>query len=380
MRVALANAIYQPNHSGGGAAHIGQFIENTVALGHEVYAWPNTRHPLVRHIPIGRLATPRALRAVDVLYVRIEALAPAALQYARSWRRRLIGNPLVVWEFNTVPEFALVRGKTQSDVDEIIERFRYFGKGCDLAVCVSAALAGYVQERLGIARTLVVPNGSDPDLFRPDVPPVKRLEKQPGQINVVWIGSAYIAWHNIALLREASRIVEQRGWSDRIVFHIIGNGAENMREMPANVHYHGSEEYALLPPWLSGMDIGLVLYSPGPADFSSPLKLFDYMASGLAVLSVNQPQARDIFSELGQPDMLFAADDAAGLADRLIQLASHPERLAEMKSASRQLLVNHYSWKRAVADTFTEIQSLIQHRPRSITNTTLVTKEAPVTP
>jgi glycosyltransferase involved in cell wall biosynthesis len=345
-----------------------------VALGHEVLAWPNTRHPLVKPIPIGRFATPRALRTVDVLYVRIEALPPSAVKYARGWRRKWIGNPLVVWEFNTVPEFALVRGKTQRQVDSAIDNFRYYGTGCDLAVCVSASLAQYVHQKLGIARTLVVPNGSDPDLFRPDVPPIERLAKKPGQINVVWIGSAYIAWHNIALLQDASRIIRDRGFADKIVFHIIGHGAENMRDMPANVHYHGSEEYALLPAWLSGMDVGLVLYQPGPADYSSPLKLFDYMASGLAVLSVEQPQAREIFTELGQTELLFKADDAAGLAEHLIHLASQPDRLAALKAASRKLLVERYSWRRAIADTFTEIEKLVpaapSYAPQGVSNKT----------
>ena len=42
-----------------------------------------------------------------------------------------------------------------------------------------------------------------------------------------------------------------------------------MRDMPANVHYYGVEDYERLPQWMSAMDVGLCLYRPGPADYSS---------------------------------------------------------------------------------------------------------------
>jgi len=365
MRIALANANYQPNNSGGGSAHIGQFIENAVALGHEVIAWPSTSHPAVKHISIGRFATPMALRSADLLYVRLEASPVPAMHYAYGWRRASIGNPLVVWEFNTVPEYALLRDRPQSHVDETIRQLKHYGQGCDLAVCVSAHLADYVRTRLGIRNTLVVPNGSDPDVFRPDVQTIARLARRPGQINVVWIGSASIPWHNIAILRDASRVIERRGYADRIAFHIIGNDAQGMRDMPANVHYQGGEAYALMPSWLSGMDVGLVLYAPGPADYSSPLKLFDYLASGLACVSVEQPQVREIFGQLNQTDLLIKHDDATGLAERLIRLVDDPSYLADRKAAARKIAVDRYSWRRAVEDTFTEIDRLMAARGRS---------------
>ena len=81
------------------------------------------------------------------------------------------------------------------------------------------------------------------------------------------------------------------------------------------------------------------------ADFSSPLKLFDYMASGLTVVSTEQPQAREIFGQLGQPDLLVPTDDPRKLAEVLRGLARDRERLARQGAASRKLAVDFYNWK-----------------------------------
>ena len=75
------------------------------------------------------------------------------------------------------------------------------------------------------------------------------------------------------------------------------------------------------------MDVGLNVYRPGPADYSSPLKVFDYMASGLTVVSTEQPQAREIFEKLEQMDLLVPSDRPDVLADRLRMLASDRERV-----------------------------------------------------
>ncbi len=85
----------------------------------------------------------------------------------------MCGSPIVVWEFNVSPEYGAVIGRSRQEIDNTIREFRSYGKGCDLAICVSDALADYVRKHLGIKRVITVPNGSDPQLFRPGVSPVR---------------------------------------------------------------------------------------------------------------------------------------------------------------------------------------------------------------
>jgi glycosyltransferase involved in cell wall biosynthesis len=360
MRVVYTNAYYRKNGTDAGSAHVRQFITNTVALGHELWLWGGERHPATRPVPstlIGRL---RALRRMDVIFTRIEDKPRGATRWAVSPYRQFIPSPFMVWEFNTVPEFGALLGRSEKDIQSAIEAFRYYGRGCDLATCVSRELAAYVREHLGIRRVLVVPNGSDPSLFRPGLEPVNRIRRKADRLNIVWIGSAHLDWNNFDLLRRAAEILWERSPRPRIAFHIIGQDFKSIGDMPPNVHYYGRQSYDDLPRWLAGMDVGLCLYRPGPADFGSPVKLFDYMSSGLAVVGTFHPQIREIFNKLDQADLLVGSDDPLALAEVLVKVAGDPQRVRRQGDAGRRLVVDYYNWERGVRDTFREIELLAQ--------------------
>lgn len=360
MRVAFANAKFRTSANEGADAHVRQVAANAAAIGHEMYMWPPHTHPATKPLPDGRIARIRALRSMDVIYTRVQHDVQKPLTWTLGAQRALLGNPLFVWEFNTVPEYGEYRGMSPAQVRAQVEQFRHYGRGCDLAVCVSQHLADYVKSNLGIQRTLTVPNGSDPDLYTPAAEPVARVRKGADAFNVLWIGSAFTAWHNFGLLADAARIIHSRGNPTNVVFHIIGPGMDAMRDMPPNVHYYGSEKYEFLPRWLAAMDVGLNVYKPGPADYSSPLKVFDYMASGLCVVATDQPQTREIFAQLDQLDLLMPHDNPQLLADSLTTLSRDRDRARRQGEAARRLLIEKYTWRRAIVDTFREIEKLMQ--------------------
>ena len=363
MKLAYANARFRPDAHDGANAHVRQFVQNAVALGHEVWMWPGVCHPSAKALPGNRVARTMKLREAELIYVRVEHDLPNPCTWTLGPTRKLLGDPMMVWEFNTVPEYGEYRKLSKAQVEKNIEGFRHFGKGCDFAVCVSQHLADYVNKKLGIARTLVVPNGSDPELYTPDAPVVKRLAGAGDDLfNVLWIGSSYVEWHNFKLLGDAAQIIWDRGNTQNIVFHLIGQGMSKMGEMPANVHYYGVEDYEKLPQWMSAMDVGLCLYRPGPADYSSPLKVFDYMSSGLAVVATRQPQTEQLLTELGTPELLMSPDDPKALADTLEKLAADRGRVKEISGRARDLSVKKYTWRRAVTDTFAEIERLHARR------------------
>ena len=118
----------------------------------------------------------------------------------------------MVWEFNTVPEFGTYVDQGPAEIARNIDNFRRLGRGCDLAVCVSQALAEYARARLGIESVLVASNGSDPEIYRPDAPVVRHLsDADPRAFHALWIGSAYVPWHDFDLLKDAAEILWRAG-------------------------------------------------------------------------------------------------------------------------------------------------------------------------
>jgi len=362
MRIAYLNAYYQKNNTGGGHVHIGQFIRNAIDLGHEVWVSPGNQFPGAKIIPAGRVNHIRTFRKMDALYIRLEGWAPNLLSWSLPPRRWLYGFPLVVWEFNTLPE-ELAPDKA---VDESNSKFYRYSPGCDLGVCVSPALKEAVSNKLRVKRVITVSNGSDPDLFTPEASIAPRILAFQDKFNVVWIGTIKETWHDLDLIGEAAKQLWANDGGRNINFHIIGAGMSGfMAAMPPNVFYWGAEQYEELPHWLSGMHVGLSIYKPGKSHFNSPLKLFDYLSSALPVVSTEHPLAGDILKTLNAENLMIPFGDSKALADVLLELASDRERCKRIGVAGRQLVIEKYNWRKSVSDTLDVMSEILAEKRRS---------------
>ncbi len=355
MKIVYTNIVYDPNVSYGGNAHVFQFIRHARKQGHEVWTWPDVKHPDCRRLPEGRLAKLPVLRNCDAFIFRIEDSAPERIYMMDRITRLALGSPKFVWEFNTVPEYGLLRGKTQRDVDNEIQKLGKYAHTCDLAICVSDKLTEYVRNTINVKNAVTVQNGSDTDIFRPDAPVVSRAKYFAQYLNVIWIGSAFLDWVDFNLVQMAAKLVWESEFRDKIMFHVVGQGMPSMRQMSPNIHYHGAELYENLPGWLAAMDVGLVLYKPGESDYCSPLKLYDYLASELAVVATPQPQTAAVLTELGQESSIVKPGDARGLVKLLEMFLEKPSLLEKYKKASRAIAIEKYNWSNTVKIAFDAI-------------------------
>ncbi len=360
MHIAYVNANYQQNHAGGGHVHMEQFIANAIALGHEVWTYPGNQYPGVHHIPTNRIKHIRTMRKMDALYVRLEQAFPQVCTWALPPRRWLYGFPIVVWEFNTIPDDASFLGKSEDWVIRTVDRYQKYGKGCDLAICVASAAEEYVKSKLRIRNTIMISNGSDPALFSPDCNRVPRMESFRDSINVVWVGSAKIKYHDFDVIKEAAKIIWTKREPIPINFHILGpDFRDRMADMPPNVYYWGAEDYHRLPNWLSAMDIGLYISKGGSSSYGSPLKVFDYMSSGLAVISTTHPAIEEIFHQLNQSDLMVEPGNGAALAATIITLAKDPERIKILGQRGRSLVINQYNWSQSIRTTMEAMERIL---------------------
>jgi glycosyltransferase involved in cell wall biosynthesis len=78
------------------------------------------------------------------------------------------------------------------------------------------------------------------------------------------------------------------------------------------------------------------------AEFTSPLKLFEYLAAGCAVLAPDVPAARSVVRD-AENARLFAADDPESLAQALAGVLADPGEGSRLGRAGRQLARN-YTW------------------------------------
>ncbi len=75
----------------------------------------------------------------------------------------------------------------------------------------------------------------------------------------------------------------------------------------------------------------------------SPLKVFEYMAMSLPVVTIDVPPLKSIVRG-GQEGLLYKSGDIEGLAGAIGNLASAPAMRDRMGSHARERVVQHYSW------------------------------------
>jgi glycosyltransferase involved in cell wall biosynthesis len=210
------------------------------------------------------------------------------------------------------------------------------------------------------ARVLEVEWGADTDRFHPKTAQVAGGRSQvaglpaldPSRIWCVFAG-AFRAWHGAARLAAALAALHRRG-DARFGGLFIGDGPERAAAARAaegvpSIIFTGAIPHADLPAHLAAADIGVAPFEVErhpPLQlgfFWSPLKVFEYMASGLPVVAPRLPRLQSLIAH-GQEGLLYDADVPGALEAALTELADAGRRKA-LGAAARARAVRDFSWK-----------------------------------
>ncbi|MBI1365483.1 MAG: glycosyltransferase [Alphaproteobacteria bacterium] len=148
------------------------------------------------------------------------------------------------------------------------------------------------------------------------------------------------SWHG---LEKAVRYLKARPGDTRLL--IVGDGEEArvaIERLAASlgvlerVVITGTIEREAVPSHVAAFDIAL---QPAAVPYASPLKLFEYMALGRAILAPDQENIREVLTS-GADALLFAPDDDAGFFAALDALIADDALRARLGAAARARLVS----------------------------------------
>jgi glycosyltransferase involved in cell wall biosynthesis/putative flippase GtrA len=187
--------------------------------------------------------------------------------------------------------------------------------------------------RLDAARVLREPNAVQPDEF--DIPLTKeearmQLALPQDKKIVVYTGHLY-GWKGVDTLAEASRMLPE----EYLVVFVGGTPEDRQKlasayEGVATVRFVGHVPHAEIPVWQKAADV-LVLPNTAKENISkyytSPMKLFEYLASRAPVVASRIPSIEEIVSE---QDVFFAEpDSAASFAETIQKAVQNPHEAVE---------------------------------------------------
>jgi alpha-maltose-1-phosphate synthase len=198
-------------------------------------------------------------------------------------------------------------------------------------------------------KTETVTWGANVDAFRPGVEGAafRRSLRIPPEATVVLFSGSFRPWHGVQILEEAARRLGDR--EDLFFLFVGGSRVEAGRRFRGR--YLGALPYESMPEVLAASDVGVAPYDTYRLAqlrlgfYWSPLKIFEYMASGLPTVTIPRYPLTEIIRD-GEEGLHFREADPGSLAEALLGLARDPTRRRALGRKGRARVVERYSWAR----------------------------------
>lgn len=315
----------------------------------------------------------RAIRSAnpDILYERYSLFLMAGVRAARK-----AGLPIIM-EVNAplADERRAHSGLGLYRLARWLEVWTW--RQADHIIAVSQVLADHIAAS-GVAkdRITILHNGVFEDRIVPPAP-VAPDTSRTAPVTICFVGFAR-PWHALDRVLRAMRHTDLH----HVHFRLVGGGptAEALKADAAKMGlasrcvFVGDVAADQVADALAGTDIGLL---PAVTGYASPLKLFDYMAAGLAIIGPDQPNIREIVTD-GETALLFPPDPhspesetstdmdsgaAPSMEALIIRLCRDDDlRRALAQKASAQLHKGGHLWHSIAARTIEIARSLLQKR------------------
>ena len=292
----------------------------------------------------------------DLVYERYSLWSLAGMEHAAT-----AGVPGLL-EVNAplIEEQATYRGlRDAGGADRVAARvFR----AASVLLAVSTEVAAWLERRgAALDRVHVIPNGVDAERFRPDVRPA--APGTLGSFTVGFVGSMK-PWHGLEVLVEAFARLHGRGRDARLL--LVGDGparaavcAElSARGLTGVVHCTGAVAPHEVPGLVTSADVAVAPYPDASRFYFSPLKVYEYMAAGRAVVASRVGQLETVIQH-DVNGLLCSPGDAGALAAALERLRCEPAVRARLGRAARATVLGTHTWD-AVAARVLELAAAVE--------------------
>jgi glycosyltransferase involved in cell wall biosynthesis len=242
---------------------------------------------------------------------------------------------------------------------------RFMWRGADYVLPVTRVLAGHV-EKAGVPpeRIMVTPNGVDLDRLKAmeSADEAKRFLGLRQGLVLGFVGFVR-DWHGLDHIID---LLAREPDLKRVSLLVVGDGpaCAGLRDQAERFHIAdrviitGVIPHERLADYLSAMDIAL---QPQVTPYASPLKLFEYMALGRAIIAPDTENIREIL-EHEVDGILFTPGAQKTLSDAIQRLAGDDElRVRLGAAAAAKIVARNLTWKRNAQ----RVTMLVENFPRA---------------
>lgn len=233
-------------------------------------------------------------------------------------------------------------------------------------VVINNIIRKKLMERFEIAeeKIIVHPNGIDLSSYRnlPLQQAARVLLGIPPHIWVLLYVGRFYSWKGLAVIAKSAPLLERE-----VVSYLVGGTFDEFTQstgiypIPSGISCVGDRAFKEIPNWLAAADC-LLLLGTRENEYSflhtSPMKIFEYMASGKPIIASRTPANEEIVS--ADEVFFYEPDNAKELAAKIQYVRSHSSEAQEKaEKASRK--VEAYTWEKRVKSILGFIESRIMN-------------------
>ncbi|MFW9842777.1 MAG: glycosyltransferase family 4 protein, partial [Candidatus Thorarchaeota archaeon] len=222
-----------------------------------------------------------------------------------------------------------------------------------------------LSHKLNPKKVVVIPNGVDITSFNPDVD-ASEIRKRYGIVNqfVVLFSGHLEDWAGIDLIYDLAKCLNERVPNSTIL--LVGAGASLTklldRLIQSNlehvVTHAGLHLYREMPSFTAASDVALCLFpNTLAAHAASPLKLFEYLSSGKAVVATRVSGTAEVLDSAS--GILVAPGNVKEICDAVLNLSHDMELRKTLGLNGRKLVEENYSWATLARKLLDECESLV---------------------
>lgn len=231
-------------------------------------------------------------------------------------------------------------------------------------------VSGVFRDRLlkahgTMAPAIVTPNAANIDKF--SFTQAQRDEarahwKLEGHVVCGYLG-AFVPWH--AIDQFVYRIADRLKAAPHLRLLLVGDGAtfDEVRRRVAEaglsdqVVMTGRVAHDQVPGLLAAMDMAVL---PSAGDYTSPVKLFEFMACGIAPIAPDFEPIQEVV-EAGRTGWMFKAGDLEQAVQMVLQHSQDVATLKQVGAAARQYVAENRQWRHNILQLLEFRKSLVGH-------------------
>jgi glycosyltransferase involved in cell wall biosynthesis len=237
---------------------------------------------------------------------------------------------------------------------------RYNLKTADRVICVSESAKKHLTQTWNVPQEKieVFPNGVDVIRFRPYPETRDEVRNKLGVCDnplLIFVGS-FFPYQDIPVLLKAFSQILIEFPKARLL--LVGEGEQYSKMMQfaadlgitQSAQFMGFQPHSEVPQLLGAADIAVATYYQIDHDLflGSPMKLFEYMASGIAIVASNLGQIKEIIQD-GVNGLLVPPGDTQALKINLKRLLDDPRLRLQLGKQAREDVMNRYSWDQYIS-------------------------------